>query len=61
MNWQYIYTVSGLDCLATGVVKISLEFKRLQLENKRLKELFADKEFEIKIKNEFYKKKHYTN
>jgi hypothetical protein len=33
-NWQYIDTVSGLDCLALGVVKISPELKRLQLENK---------------------------
>jgi putative transposase len=55
-NWEDIYAVSGLDGLAAGAVKISPEMKRLQLENKRLKELVADKELEIKIKNELLKK-----
>lgn len=55
-NWQGIYAVSGLDGLVAGAGKISPEFKRLQLENQRLKELVADKELELKIKNELLKK-----
>lgn len=55
-NWQDIYAVSGLEGLAAGVGKISPELKRLQLENQRLKELVADKELELKIKNDLLKK-----
>lgn len=55
-NWQDIYAVSGLAGLSTGAGKISPELKRLQLENQRLKELVADKELELKIKNELLKK-----
>ncbi|MCW3093098.1 MAG: transposase [Ferruginibacter sp.] len=55
-NWQGIYAISGLEGLAAGAVKVSPELKRLQLENQRLKELVADKELELKIKNELLKK-----
>lgn len=55
-NWQDIYEVSGLDGLKIGSVKPSPELKRLQLENQILKELVADKELELKIKNELLKK-----
>lgn len=55
-NWQDIYAVSGLEGLQSGAGKPSPELKRLQLENQRLKELVADKELELKIKNELLKK-----
>jgi len=55
-NWQDLYAVSGLEGLKTGFGKLSPELKRLQLENQRLKELVADKELELKIKNELLKK-----
>ena len=55
-NWQDIYAASGLDGLVAGVGKVSPELKRLQLENQRLKELVADKELELMIKNELLKK-----
>lgn len=55
-NWQYLFAISGIDGLASGSEKVSPELKRLQLENQRLKEIVADKELEIKIKNELLKK-----
>ncbi len=55
-NWQDIYTVSGMEGLKSGAGKLSPELKRLQIENQRLKELVADKELELKIKNELLKK-----
>jgi putative transposase len=55
-NWQDIYSVSGFEGLKSGASRLSPELKRLQLENQRLKELVADKELELKIKNELLKK-----
>jgi len=55
-NWQDIYAISGLEGLRAGAGKVSPELKRLQLENQRLKEIVADKELELKIKNELLKK-----
>lgn len=55
-NWQDIYAISGLEGLRVGAGKVSPELKRLQLENQRLKEIVADKELELKIKNELLKK-----
>jgi putative transposase len=55
-NWQDVYAVSGLEGLKSGAGKLSPELKRLQLENQRLKEIVADKELELKIKNELLKK-----
>jgi putative transposase len=55
-NWQDVYAVSGLEGLKSGVGKLSPDLKRLQLENQRLKEIVADKELELKIKNELLKK-----
>jgi putative transposase len=55
-NWSEIYAISGSDGLKHGADKISPELKRLQLENQRLKELVADKELELKIKDELLKK-----
>jgi putative transposase len=55
-NWQDIFAVSGLEGLRTGAGKLSPELKRLQLENQKLKELVADKELELKVKNELLKK-----
>jgi len=45
-----------LEGLKFGSKNVSPELKRLQLENQRLKELLADKELELKIKNELLKK-----
>jgi putative transposase len=55
-NWQDVYAVSGLEGLKSGAGKLTPELKRLQLENQRLKEIVADKELELKIKNELLKK-----
>jgi putative transposase len=55
-NWQDIYAISGVEGLRSGAGKVSPELKRLQLENQRLKEIVADKELELKIKNELLKK-----
>lgn len=55
-NWHDAYSIYGLDGLSSKGQKISPELKRLQLENQRLKEIVADKELEIKIKNELLKK-----
>jgi len=55
-NWQDIYAISGVEGLSAGAGKVSPELKRLQLENQRLKEIVADKELELKIKNELLKK-----
>ncbi len=55
-NWQDIFSVSGFEGLKSGASRLSPELKRLQLENQRLKELVADKELELKIKNELLKK-----
>jgi putative transposase len=55
-NWQDVFAVLGAEGLKLGVGKLSPELKRLQLENQRLKEIVADKELELKIKNELLKK-----
>ena len=55
-NWQDIYAISGVEGLRSEAGKVSPELKRLQLENQRLKEIVADKELELKIKNELLKK-----
>jgi putative transposase len=55
-NWQDAFEVRGVDGLKAGGGQLSPEMKRLQLENQRLKELVADKELELKIKNELLKK-----
>ena len=56
-NWQDSYAVSGAEGLKPGgSSQLSPEIKRLLLENQRLKELVADKELELKIKNELLKK-----
>jgi putative transposase len=55
-NWTEAYAISGLDGLSTGGGKVSPELKRLQIENQRLKEIVADKELELMIKNELLKK-----
>jgi putative transposase len=55
-SWQDIYQVSGIEGLKSGASQLSPELKRLQIENQRLKELVAEKELELKIKNELLKK-----
>lgn len=59
-NWQDAYSATGVSGLQPGS-KLSPELKRLQLENQRLKELVADKELELKIKNELLKKTSLNN
>lgn len=55
-NWQDIFAVYGLEGLRMAAGKVSPELKHLQLENQKLKELVADKELELKVKNELLKK-----
>ena len=57
-DWLDRYNAHGLEGLEDRRVKnISGELKRLEKENRILKELLADKELESKMKDELLKKK----
>lgn len=58
-NWVDIYALSGKDGLEKKVQKVDPELKRLYLENEQLKLLIAEKELELRIKNELLKKTSY--
>ena len=55
-NWQDKVSVWGYDGLKTGEGLMTPELKHLQLENQGLKEMVAEKELELKIKEELLKK-----
>ena len=58
-NWVDIYALSGKDGLEKKAEKIDPELKRLYVENEQLKLLIAEKELELRIKNELLKKTSY--
>lgn len=56
--WLDKYNASGLDGLEDARGKdTQAEFKRLQKENRLLKEMLAEKELEARLKDELLKKK----
>ena len=57
-DWLYRYNALGLEGLEDRRGKnLDAQFKRLEKENKMLKELLAEKELESKLKDELLKKK----
>ena len=54
--WKQKYDVNGESGLKQDYARIDPELKRLQLENLRLKQILADKELALQIKDELLKK-----
>ena len=58
-NWKRKYEEMGEEGLTHGMTKAQLkEIRRLEKENRMLKELLADKELEGRLKDELLKKKY---
>lgn len=55
-KWKEKYDLSGEEGLRQTYRRIDPELKRLQIENLRLKQLLADKELALHIKDELLKK-----
>ena len=55
--WHLLIETGGESALGNTANISSIDLKRLMLENQRLKEIVAEKELEIRIKNELLKKK----
>ena len=58
-NWVDAFAIEGKDGLERKTVKTDPELKRLYLENEQLKLILAEKELELRIKNELLKKTSY--
>ena len=58
-NWVDSYALYGKDGLDRKTVKVDPELKRLYLENEQLKLILAEKELELRIKNDMLKKTSY--
>jgi len=58
-NWVDAFALYGKDGLERKVVKADPELKRLYLENEQLKLILAEKELELRIKNDMLKKTSY--
>lgn len=58
-NWVNAYAIHGKNGLERKVVKDDPELKRLYLENEQLKLILAEKELELRIKNDLLKKTSY--
>jgi putative transposase len=56
-NWRNLFASGGEPALSGRLIMSNSEIKKLLHENQKLKELVAEKELEIRIKNEFLKKK----
>jgi putative transposase len=56
-NWVDAFAVSGVAGLSKQIIKVDPELKRLVFENEQLKLLVAEKDLELRIKNEMLKKK----
>jgi putative transposase len=54
-QWKKRYDILGLDGLSRRISR-DPEFERLMRENRRLKQLLADKELELSIKESLLKK-----
>lgn len=55
-NWVDAFSIHGKDGLERKAVKGDPELKRLYLENEQLKLIIAEKELELRIKNDMLKK-----
>ncbi len=55
-QWKDKYDIGGIEALGSRHYKPDPELKRLTEENRRLKELLADKELALAIKEELLKK-----
>lgn len=55
-NWVDVHALHGVDGLDKKAVKTSPELRRLLVENGQLKVMLAEKELEIRIKNDLLKK-----
>lgn len=55
-KWKEKYDLYGEAGLKSSYERIDPELKRLQVENLRLKQLIADKELALQIKDELLKK-----
>jgi putative transposase len=58
-NWVDAFALHGKDGLEKRVIKVDPELRRLYLENEQLKLILAEKELELRIKNELLKKTSY--
>lgn len=57
-NWKNNYEQQGEDGLKLKYQRVDPELKRLRNENQRLKQIVADKELELQIKEALLKKSH---
>ena len=56
-DWNRRLEAGGESALSGNFTVSIAEYKKLMVENQRLKEIVADKELELKINAEFLKKK----
>lgn len=56
-KWREKIEIGGADALVSYKRQASLELKQLEDENRRLKQLVADKELELQMHKELLKKK----
>lgn len=55
-DWRQKYSTSGTEGLKSSYIRTSPEVKKLEAEIRMLKELVAEKELAIRIKDELLKK-----
>ncbi|MFD3002449.1 transposase [Pontibacter toksunensis] len=55
-QWKEKYGTGGKEALSSKHYKVDPEVKRLQKENQQLKQLLAEKELALRIKEELLKK-----
>ncbi len=55
-DWRQKYSTSGMEGLKSSYVRTSPEVKKLEAEIRMLKEIVAEKELAIRIKDELLKK-----
>jgi putative transposase len=55
-QWKEKYDTGGKEALASKHYQVDPELKRLQKENQQLKQMLAEKELALRIKEELLKK-----
>ena len=55
-GWKQKYDLEGIQGLEHPYKRTNPEFKKLQMENLQLKQILADKELMLKIKDDLLKK-----
>jgi putative transposase len=55
-GWKEKYALEGASGLNQAYKRVDPELKKLQLENQRLKQIVAEKELELRIKDDLLKK-----